>query len=161
MIKEAERLELAFRDMEKAGEVDLRSSLPIIENLASELKLFRNNKINFNESPQEIFKFYHSSITVSVVLQNMRDRLREAKERQDNPISVLSSLKVMPLLKEVVSNLEAPGLNFNFIDSASKLQLTATKNNLFKLNPERLKIADNVLKNIASNVNLLQEHGRI
>lgn len=158
MRKEADKLSISLEKMETKGCVDLDSSLPVIRNLAADLISFRENLINSDMSPQKIFRLYYPSFVVSIVLQNMKDRLKEAEKLHDNPIVALHALKVMPFLKEVIIQLESDKKDFNLISKATDLQLNATKNNLFKLDQNRVKTADKLLQEIAEDIKILHQN---
>lgn len=158
MRKEVDELSVSLEKMEIKGGVDLDSSLPIIKDLAIDLISFRENLISSDMPPQKIFQLYYPSFVVSVVLQNMKDRLKEAKKLHDNPIVALHALKVMPFLKEVVTQLESDKKDSNLISKATDLQSNATKNNLFKLDQNRVKVADKLLQEIAEDIKILHQN---
>jgi len=149
MLKEVDDLKLAFLEMERNEKLNLTSSLPIIDELAQELKRFRETIINSKLSAESTFKEYYPSFVISVVLQNMKNRLNEAEKMGDNPIIALNSLKVITPIKEIISNL-GNYRNSDSIELATNLQAEATKNNLFVIDSNRLKAADSVLRDIFS-----------
>jgi hypothetical protein len=149
MIEEVEKLTICLEEMEQRGKVDFNGSRPIIDNLAKSLILFRENLLKSNMPNEEVFKTYYPSFVVSVVLQNIVTRLKEAEKAHDNPIIAMNSLKVIPAMRSIILGFQEKS-NFDFMNLATSLQLNAKANGLFNIDYNRLKTADDVLKDIIS-----------
>jgi hypothetical protein len=149
MINEVEQLSIAFEKMEEIGKVDLDCSLPVIEKLAKKLKFLRDNLVSSELSSEEIFKNYYPSFVISVVLQNIKDRLKNSEIMKDNPIIAINSLNVISAIKPILSRFET-GINTDIMNLANNLQISAKKNGLFNIDYSRLKTADDVLRDIIS-----------
>ncbi|MEK6927103.1 MAG: hypothetical protein AABX11_01590 [Nanoarchaeota archaeon] len=156
MIEEIKLLQEEFELMEKEKEVNLMNSLPLIQNIALKLKNIRNDLLNSDKPKEEIFRIYYPSMVASIVLQNMKDRLSEAKIMHDNPIIALNSLNVIPSLKVISDYLEKGETRTDFVRLTTNLQNSAISNDLFKINQERLKEGDNVLRSIVSDIKSIE-----
>ncbi|MBI4116229.1 hypothetical protein HY449_00625 [Candidatus Pacearchaeota archaeon] len=160
MLSQLDQLNIEFEEMERKGEVNIELSLPMINRIASELKNLRDQKINLIKSPEEIFEVYHLSLVSLIVLENIRGRLKVAKENQDNPKIALNSLAVLPNIKEAVVKLQEERVNKTFLDLASQIQLNASLNNLFTIQKDKMDNLSETIFEIVDEINSSQEYGR-
>lgn len=159
MLPQLDQLSIEFKDMEIKGRVSPETALPLLNKIAVELKDLSEKKTNSFKIPEEIFEVHHLSLVTLIVLDNIKDRLKNSKIKQDNPQIALDSLTVLPILKEAVAKIQETDADETFLDLASQIQLNASQNNLFIVKRDCMTNLDETIFEVVGEISQVQQDG--
>lgn len=118
-----EELSNQLQKMEKVEKVDpvvVNTFEKLIDTCYSTENFWRDNE---KESIQSSFMLYHASRNIRIILQKMKQRFIEAKEKHENPAIIHESVAVIPSLSELcvtISSLTKQTLTKDLVDIISQ-----------------------------------------
>lgn len=148
-------LEGNFEKMEDCGKVGpyLEDSLIQIDSLAKVIIKIRDKDVSVDD-PMGAFNYHHLSLVSLIVLETMRDRLKNAKKSKDNPKIAFDSLEVLPMLHVATNKLTSNKSDNSFLELASSLQDNASRSNLFQINRSRFQNLNPAMSGVIGEVTL-------
>ena len=138
-------IENSFRDMVKTGKVNL-SVLNLLNELKIKLNESKKNILSSKINIYDNFPIFHAIETQIRIIDQMLYRVNRAPEIHDNPRVAEDALVVIPLFKNLHTNILNKVNDIHYImNLSSKLQIIAMKNEMY---PSSEQITKSVNKEI-------------